>query len=117
MQQARIRKAVRPCNQTPAHTHARNRTAYPRPLGDYYAHMAVDCIIALALLKAVPWLEVDITRQALATLGDRPRRSCVLGTAIRLTRERARLEGWPWPSFDDVVTLMAMAEIRKEKQP
>lgn len=76
--------------------------------------MAVDCLITLALFKAVPWLEIQITRDVLAELVPRPRRSCIAGEVIRLTRERARLEGWPWPSFEEVVTQMAKAGIQRE---
>jgi hypothetical protein len=66
--------------------------------------MAVDCIIALALFKKVPWLEIQITRELLAELGPHPRSGCTLGVAIRLTRERAQREGWPWPSLAEVIS-------------
>ena len=103
------RKDARPC--TPAD--AQHPPTLPPSSHNYAAQMAVDCIIALALFKAVPWLEIEITRATLSALGNRPRRSCACGVAIRLTRERARLEGWPWPSFGEVITQMAMAEFRK----
>lgn len=110
MHKQNTRKAARPCIP-PAAQHSLTESP---TLQAYGAQMAVDCIITLALFKAVPWLETEITNAAITSLGSRPRRSCVLGVAIRLTRERARLEGWPWPSVDDVATQMAMAEIRKE---
>ena len=97
----RHRRNVRPCNHKAAHSH-------PQPidrdtLKNYQAHMAVDCIITLALFKTVPWLEIQITRAVIAALGSPLRHSCVCGTAIRLTRERAQSEGWPWPSLDEVI--------------
>ena len=96
---------MRPCAPAPAHTST--RTVTPGTLGEYPARIAVDCIITLALFKAVPLLEMEITQETLAELGPRPRRSCVTGTVLRLTRERAEREGWPWPSFDDVIERLA----------
>lgn len=97
----RTREAARPRTQTTAH----DPSTLPPSLHRYGAQMAVDCIIALALFETVPWLEIQITRDLLAELGPRLRRSCAVGVAIRLTRERAQREGWPWPSLDEVIAM------------
>lgn len=108
--QIQTRKAVRPCTLGPAHTPTRTRTADPQALGDCFARMAVDCLITLALFKTVPWLEVQITREMHASLGPRPRRCCILGVVLRLTREQAQREGWPWPELEEVVERLNAVE-------
>lgn len=98
--QIQHRKAVRPCKLGSAHNPCRIDS---HALDDCYSRIAVDCLITLALFKAVPWLEVQITHAMIAELGPRPRRLCILGVVLRLTREQAEREGWPWPTLEDVM--------------
>ena len=111
--QMQNRKAVRPCTLGPAHKLTIPHAPWRKDDGDFPTRMAVDCLITLALFRTVPWLEILITRQVMAELGPRVRRSCVCGTAVRLTREQAEREGWPWPAVEDVVARMAQVEWRR----
>lgn len=102
-------KAASPCRRDRSHTHPADNQA----LETYYARMAVDCLITLELFRRFPWLESQITAQTIASLEPRHRKSCACGIVIRLTREQARLQGWPWPEFDEVLTALTDTDERK----